>query len=972
MVCEILAVAKSKKMKKGFLWVLEEEKGRPTSRYVRKFFYAFPFCGLLFLEKEPNLRDVNLLIQKFPDFGWVIGGSIIPINAISRMPFEHEFSATGYFFPIILTVKSPDSTSEIFVAAENDESQRLWLTYFQELMTSLLFIKSHVDHDQLPIVQNFFLLNNNSDRISIENAGVSSRSLSALNFFFKSLHPFESVLRKLELRNCNLSDMHIPVINAFLHANSKLEEVVLSQNSFTSKGIRSLCLILCHCFRCSHLDLSLNYLDDSCSTYLAETVCKLPSLRKLNLSKNCFSLQSGKIFCTKLGNFNSTLEFVDFSFNEMGDEIGILVAFLLKIIPHKLVLADISFCGLTDKSVSQIAKSITACKSVNFIGLQGSVVSPEIARLLLREVANHHVLYASNNLICKLAGINFLTVNTTAISPKIFKSSFLELTDRTAVRELSFRKLYSSYPNLLCIRIGSTKLLNDVKKVIPLVLKVLPSVNCNPQALVHYPAFDGSSFLLCTYEDLAEPPENIFACINVSLQRIFEFQSIFMQWKNGLGGGIEVCRKYLVRSFDDDRHNFIPTFSTSDQYISTTLLGSEFNSDSWRTPIEFNFDETLAGEIQAAENESPEAFTNEFTNVFEYENNLREKRLKNERLIVAVRRLHQSKEVSTCVAKFWEGMLGNRKYKKFSEIELVKSMRSGHDVSCDESVDQSGLSHLFPAIARREQVLQAMYKRDIEEIGRLQDVLLPTHGGYALLYSSRLHGELVSLKQQFVNARLLATSFRDLPLIEDFLLHCGQFAYCGPEMFEAVEIRQRLFSLGVSNGGSSFAASLNSIKLKAIVTNLLISRDIEGLREKLTELRNLDEGSQVNEIQVAETALQDFEQCHYHLQSASEKKDFELLDLALAMSAYHNFYNTDVENCMKILNDVSRNPACLLRPVIEGLRNSNMSEVDRGFDTILKMGLRHEALDSVVCSKIHAIKARIMQVTMIIFRRCFA
>jgi hypothetical protein len=958
-------------MKKGFLWVLEEEKGRPTSRYVRKFFYAVPFCGLLFLEKEPNVRDANLLIQKFPDFGWVIGGSIIPMNAISRMPFEHEFSATGYLFPIILTVKSPDSTSEIFVAAESDESQRLWLTYFQELVTSLLFIKSHVDHDQLPIVQNYFLLSNNSGRISIENAGVSSRSLSAMKFFFKSLHPFESVLRKLELRNCNLSDMQIPVINALLNANSILEEVILSQNSFTSKGIRSLCLTLCQCLRCSHLDLSLNYLDDSCSTYLAETVCKLLSLQRLNLSKNCFSLQSGKIFCSKLGNFNSALEFVDFSFNEMGDEIGILVAFLLKIVPHKLVLADISFCGLTDNSVSQIAKSVADCKSLNFIGLQGSVVSPEIARMLMREVANHHILHASNNLICKLAGINFLTVNTSSISPKIFKSSFLELTDRTVVRELSFRKLYSSYPNLLCIRIGSTKLLNDVKKVIPLVSKVLPSVNCNPQALVHYAAFDGSSFLLCTYEDLAqsEIPEIIFGSINVSLQRIFEFQSIFMQWKNLLGGGIEKCSKYLVRSFEDDRHNFIPMFSTSDQYIST---GNEFNSDSWRTPIEFNFDETLAGEIQQADNQSPEAFTNEFTNVFDYENSLREKRLKNERLIVAVRRLHQSKEVSTCVAKFWEGMLGNRKYKKFSEIELVKSMRSGHDFSCDESVAQSGLSHLFPAIARREQVLQAMYKRDIEEINRLQTVLLPTHGGYALLYSSRLHGELVSLKQQFVNARLLATSFRDLPLIEDFLLHCGQFAYCGPEMFEAVEIRQRLFSLGVSNGGSSFVASLNSIKLKATVTNLLISRDIEGLREKITELRNLVEGSQVNEIQVAETALQDFEQCHYHLRSASEKKDFEQLDLALAMSAYHNFYNTDVENCMKILNDVSRNPACLLRPVIEGLRNSSMSEVDKGFDTILKMGLRHEALDSVVCSKIHAIKARIMQVVVILFIRCLA
>eukprot|EP00974_Lingulodinium_polyedra_P087205 8454411-Lingulodinium_polyedra.AAC.1 len=56
-------------------------------------------------------------------------------------------------------------------------------------------------------------------------------------------------------------------------------------------------------------------------------------------------------------------------------------------------------------------------------------------------------------------------------------------------------------------------------------------------------------------------------------------------------------------------------------------------------------------------------------------------------------------------------------------------------------------------------------------------------------------------------------------------------------MFKAVEMRQEVVGLAVSYGEKITKADLSKIKTKALLTNLLISRDIDALKVKLEGLK---------------------------------------------------------------------------------------------------------------------------------------
>lgn len=258
-------------------------------------------------------------------------------------------------------------------------------------------------------------------------------------------------------------------------------------------------------------------------------------------------------------------------------------------------------------------------------------------------------------------------------------------------------------------------------------------------------------------------------------------------------------------------------------------------------------------------------------------------------------------------------------------------------------------------------------------------------GGLALVYALRLRSEILGLQRTFQDITELARSYGELNMVEDFLLSCGKLGYAGPEMFQAVKLRQELVAQGVKQRRKSVHSDLPLVKHKALVSNLLISREMGAIEDKLDELREsaasanasaaapgTTSGSaplpahellHVPECVAAEELLQEYEHTLVQVKSAIKTRHPDQLDLALAQAAYGFFYFEEVSRAVNVLNEISNNPAELLRPVVEALRANDITGLDETFERIRKVGWTHPAMDSVVCTKINDRQNKITEVT---------
>ena len=94
--------------------------------------------------------------------------------------------------------------------------------------------------------------------------------------------------------------------------------------------------------------------------------------------------------------------------------------------------------------------------------------------------------------------------------------------------------------------------------------------------------------------------------------------------------------------------------------------------------------------------------------------------------------------------------------------------------------------------------------------------------------------EVLSLQRDAINLHNLAAhTADDLSVVEDFLLTCGKCGYSGPEMFTAVERRQKLVHVASVERPSVMRAEIEYIKTRALLSNLMISRDFTALEGAL-------------------------------------------------------------------------------------------------------------------------------------------
>jgi Leucine-rich repeat (LRR) protein len=329
----------------------------------------------------------------------------------------------------------------------------------------------------------------------------------------------------------------------------------------------------------------------------------------------------------------------------------------------------------------------------------------------------------------------------------------------------------------------------------------------------------------------------------------------------------------------------------------------------------------------------------------------RQMRASNERLVLAVRQLYAEGEVTSGVARFWEGAFGHLKHKEVTRQGMLAAIEP--------------VSNVFHAVRKRLLLCNAMFQRDMPVMKTLLEEFRPhaIEGGATFVYAQRLYSELVGLQKRFSDVQHMATDYENLHIVEEYLLACGVLGYAGPEMFLAVELRQSLVALGVSSGNRNVLTDLSHIKYKALLSNLLISREMFSLESKMEDVRRGGEDALqfLSETIATQTMLTEYTTCMSQLDAAIAAKEIEAIDAAVSLAAYHYFYSPVIDSAIVEMNNLARNPARLLGPIVDALRENDLLAVERAFEAVNRMGWRHPALDAVLCSKIYAKKSKIVQ-----------
>ena len=184
-------------------------------------------------------------------------------------------------------------------------------------------------------------------------------------------------------------------------------------------------------------------------------------------------------------------------------------------------------------------------------------------------------------------------------------------------------------------------------------------------------------------------------------------------------------------------------------------------------------------------------------------------------------------------------------------------------------------------------------------------------------------------------------------MIEKFLLTCGKVAYTGPEMFATMTQRQQLIDRELKNNRDinitkQIIDDLPIIKVKALLTNLMISRDIIQLNHILKDIQNsadCDIYYKIPEYIESIHIVNEYNTSQINLKAAIISKDIQLLDQTLSFASCHNYYSDDIPIALQILTECSKNPAKLiLKPIVEALRNHDISNVHILFEKAYNLG----------------------------------
>jgi hypothetical protein len=260
---------------------------------------------------------------------------------------------------------------------------------------------------------------------------------------------------------------------------------------------------------------------------------------------------------------------------------------------------------------------------------------------------------------------------------------------------------------------------------------------------------------------------------------------------------------------------------------------------------------------------------------------------------------------------------------------------------------------------------------------RAEEVLRVGQGGVMLVLANRFLSETLGLVRRFADVEAMAATAEAIPLVEAFLLDCGVLGYTGKQMHDAMALRQQLVRGAMQRKDEKVLTNFEAIKQRALLMNLLISRDMENLREQVELMTSnvfLVEGGSTpafaatavsssvckNELVAAAQMLRDFDASALQLEAAIAARDEELLSEALAHAAYRYLYSDKVAEALQTLGEIGGTASALLRPIITALRDdaadgnadAALATIERAVKTAGFAGWLHPAIHVDVVTKI--------------------
>ena len=321
----------------------------------------------------------------------------------------------------------------------------------------------------------------------------------------------------------------------------------------------------------------------------------------------------------------------------------------------------------------------------------------------------------------------------------------------------------------------------------------------------------------------------------------------------------------------------------------------------------------------------------------------KQRRMVSERLVLAVRQLRREEEIDTPVALFWEGAFGNNKCRAYA----IDALRL--------ALNEYGIFH---AVGRWNLLCEAMSLRDAPvmaaQIMHMKEDALD--GGTALLLGQRLLSEIISLQRDAINLDSLAAHPENIAFVENFMLLCGKLGYSGPEMTAAADHRKKLILWAADEHKELIADTVDLIRQRALMSNLMISRDFVGMAAALDELkgeRSLRMGN-LPEVLAARALLQEYKSCTANLVEAIKLRRIPRLEKALAEAAFVGIGldNAQFARATRALADLSSVPAKLLKPIVQALREGDVNRVENALEAAYSMGWRCPALGLTIAPKI--------------------
>lgn len=177
--------------------------------------------------------------------------------------------------------------------------------------------------------------------------------------------------------------------------------------------------------------------------------------------------------------------------------------------------------------------------------------------------------------------------------------------------------------------------------------------------------------------------------------------------------------------------------------------------------------------------------------------------------------------------------------------------------------------------------------------------------------------------------------------------------------------REFLVRWALNENASEFEHDLEAIQRRAMLTNMMISRNMKELKssiESFDAMKEEDTMVATLEIKAAKILIENEAVCMENLKKATEARSLELIEEAISEAAYHNMYDEEaIRAAICIMLELGGDSRGLFIRVNNAIRQGSHEVLDKAIMEVRRVGWSHSALSSPVLTRILGLRNRILQ-----------